>query len=947
MADHPRLKIGLGALAGALGGAAVGMVDGVRVALLVGAGARIALGTAILAASVDALAGLVAGVVAEATCRLAVWGRRTSTPTPTATWARVLAYVVVGAGAAAAAAAVVSATAPRRNRFLAAGLTALAGVFAAVAGAILAPALARVLALLRPKRGLPDEPRAFILSVPAHPPGRPEPALALFGPFLIALAGGVVFVALARTHAPLLGAALLERSLWSAGVAFLLPAGLAWVAALRLPIRWPAAGLLAGGVYGSLVFIALGVSWGDNLRFAPWTDILGGLAIAAAGLGAALWLRRHPPQLPGATAGWAAAVGVLAALVLLRASESEPARKAGTARAALVGPALEAGQTMLDFDGDGYARALGGGDCDDSDPDIHPGAIDLPGDGVDADCDGQDATDALPPPATMAELPASVPPDLNLLLVTIDTLRADHLGCYGYGRATSPAIDALAAESALFENGWAHAPSTRYSMPAIATGRWPSAITWDESIWWPRLGPNMRTTAEALHDDGYFTAGMFSFSYFAIGDHRGFERGMDLYRSDRAVLHVSVNGPMESRGSSSREVTDDAIAFIDAHKDHKFFLWLHYYDPHLSYEPHAEVPSFGSARVDLYDGEIRFTDLHFGRLLARLRAAGLWDKTAIVVTGDHGEGFGEHGVTEHGFDLYTAQTRVPFIVRVPGLAPRRVQAPAGHVDIAPTLVNLARGGAEPSFIGRSLVPDLVGPPSADTETRAVFQEVTSERGKKRAFVTSRRHLIWNETPSDTTECYDRTGDPTEARDIWDATGDPLCTGLSRDLKRMVAGLAFPPGARARMAADVTPAGRTAPAPSHLLDAALGDAIVVRGYDLSAAEMRPGESVEAVAHFAVKQRLQKGWRLFFHLEGPSGGSRNLDHVPVDGLMPLERWRPGQQLRDRFRIALPVGTPPGVYTLYLGAFRAGERLPVSPPALADGRDRLRLFQVTVHP
>ena len=139
--------------------------------------------------------------------------------------------------------------------------------------------------------------------------------------------------------------------------------------------------------------------------------------------------------------------------------------------------------------------------------------------------------------------------------------------------------------------------------------------------------------------------------------------------------------------------------------------------------------------------------MHFGRLLAHLREAGLWDKTAIVVTGDHGEGFGEHGVTEHGFDLYTAQTRVPFIVRVPGLAPRRVQAPAGHVDIAPTLVNLARGRAEASFIGRSLVPDLVGPPAADTDTRAVFQEVTSERGKKRALVTPRRHLIWNETPA--------------------------------------------------------------------------------------------------------------------------------------------------------------------------------------------------------
>ncbi len=246
----------------------------------------------------------------------------------------------------------------------------------------------------------------------------------------------------------------------------------------------------------------------------------------------------------------------------------------------------------------------------------------------------------------------------------------------------------------------------------------------------------MRTTAEALHDGGTFTAGMFSFSYFALGDHRGFERGMDLYRSDRAVLHVAVNGPMESRGSSSREMTDDAIAFVDAHRDHRFFLWLHYYDPHLSYEPHPEVPSFGNDRVDLYDGEIRYTDLHFGRLLDHLRQTGLWDRTAIVLTGDHGEGFGEHGVTEHGFDLYTAQTKVPLLVRVPGLPPRRVTAPAGHIDIAPTLVNLARGHAEPSFIGRSLIPDLAGAPAPDTDTRAVFQEVTSERGKKRALVTS-------------------------------------------------------------------------------------------------------------------------------------------------------------------------------------------------------------------
>jgi arylsulfatase A-like enzyme len=925
MADHPRSNLGLGALAGALAGAGVGLLDGARASFLVGGGHVVP--TALLAASVDALVGLAGGAAAEAIVRLAVWGRRARAPI----WARLCARTAAGASAAAAAAAVVSATALRRNRFLAAGLTALAGVLAALVGALLAPAAAR---LLGTRRSAP---------VAARPP---EPALALFGPLFIAVAGAVVFAALARTRAPLRGDALVERSAWSAAAAFLLPFGLAWAEARRLPIRWRAAGLLAGGAYGAAALAALASFWGDDLRFAPWTDFLGGAAIAAAGVGAVFLLRPRLPRGRGATAGVAAAIGLVAALVLFRAAESEPARKAGSARAALVGPALEAGRALLDFDGDGYARALGGGDCDDSDPDIHPGAVDIPGDGIDADCDGQDATDAWPPPATMAELPASVPRDLNLLLVTIDTLRADHLGCYGYGRPTSPAIDALAAAGALFENGWAHAPSTRYSMPAIATGRWPSIITWDESIWWPRLGPNMRTTAEALHDGGYFTAGMFSFNYFAIGDHRGFERGMDLYRSDRAVLHVAVNGPMESRGSSSREMTDDAIAFIDAHRDKKFFLWLHYYDPHLSYEPHAEVPSFGTARVDLYDGEIRFTDLHFGRLLEHLRAVGLWDKTAIVLTGDHGEGFGEHGVTEHGFDLYTAQTRVPFIVRVPGLAPRRIAAPAGHVDIAPTLVNLARGPAEPSFIGRSLVPDLSGPPAADTDTRAVFQEVTSERGKKRAFITTRRHLIWNQTPGDTTECYDRTRDLAEARDIWDPAGDPLCVNLARDLRRMVAGLAFPPGAAAKMAAGVTPPGRPSPSPSRALDARLGDAIEVRGYDLSAPAARPGDTVEVVTHFAALRRLGKGWRMFFHLEGPAV-SRNLDHEPVEGLMPLERWRPGQQIRDRFRVTLPAGAPAGVYTLYLGVYKAGQRLPVTPAALGDGHDRLRLLQIAVRP
>jgi arylsulfatase A-like enzyme len=642
-------------------------------------------------------------------------------------------------------------------------------------------------------------------------------------------------------------------------------------------------------------------------------------------------------------AGAALASLLLALAVLFPVSASEAARKAGGARAGLVGVVLSLGRHLLDFDHDGYAGFLGGGDCDDHDPTVHPEALDLPGDGVDSDCDGQDAVDVLPPAAQMVALPAGVPADLDLLLVTIDTLRADHLGCYGYGRPTSPEIDRLAGEGTLFENGWAHAPSTRYSMPALATGRWPTAIEWDESIWWPRIGPRVRTIGEALHDAGYFTGGLFSYNYFAPSDRRGFERGMDVYSADRAALHVAVNGPMESRGSSSRQMADDAIAFIDAHRDRRFFLWLHFYDPHLSYEPHPEVPSFGSSRVDLYDGEIRFTDLHVGRVVARLRELGLWDRTAVILTGDHGEGFGEHGVTEHGFDLYPAQTKVPFIVRVPGLPPQRAKVPVGHIDVAPTLVNLARGRAEPGFIGRSLVPELAGARPPDEATRWVLQEVSSERGKKRALVTTARHLIWNWVPDNTTECYDRAADPDEARDLWGRrvlrSGDAGCLALKAELQRLVAGLALPAGAAEKIAHAVTPPGAPAPAASYPVSAMIGDQIQVRGYDLAPAVVGPGGEVEVTYYFMAKKRIADRWRLFFHLEGPAG-YRNIDHVPVQGLMPLERWRPGQQIRDTQRIAIPPGAPRGTYTIYVGAFRGGGRLPVTPAVLSDGKDRLRL-------
>src|SRR5262245_25366293 len=402
MNDRPRLTTGAGALAGGIAGAVVGFADGLRAALLTGTGAGVALQTALLAASVDAVLGVAAGATAELVARAALWGRGARPPR----WARVVALVLAGLAAAGAAAGTVMTTALRNNRFLAAGLTALAALAAALGGVVLWPVVARLLA---PRRSRPEP-------LPA-----PGPAAILLAPLAAALLCAWILFPLAATR-PLAGPELHSRMVMAAVVAALLPAALVAAAKVRLPVEWRAAVVLAVLLYGSAVAVALAMTWGDNLRFAPWADILVGAGVALVGALVAWAARDRLPDSPVRVSLVAVGFWLVAIALVLGVSPLEPPRKVAGARAAVVGATLDAGRRLLDFDGDGYARALGGGDCDDGDPLVHPGALDLPGDGSDADCDGEDATEALPPPAQMVDLPPEVPRDLDLLLVTIDTL---------------------------------------------------------------------------------------------------------------------------------------------------------------------------------------------------------------------------------------------------------------------------------------------------------------------------------------------------------------------------------------------------------------------------------------------------------------------------------------------------------------------------------------------
>jgi arylsulfatase A-like enzyme len=911
-------------------GLLVGIVDGMRAAVLGHVRVLGLLACLILTLGCDVLAAAAGGAVLALLLGMAGWGRRQRV----GWFASICGWVAAGAVPTCVTLAAVSGTAARNNRFLAAGVVVLASSTAAVVASFAGPALVRGCGRLFRLRAKSGGRNSQVSAVGAL----------VLAPMVALVVEGILFFVVWRTRTPARRDVLVARVAGAAWLMGLLPFLLSWTSARFSRVRWWLAAVVAAVLFGAPTAYLVRLRWAQDFQFLPWTTmiVIAGMVIVTVGF--SLLLRGRTPSRT-----WNLVVvgglPMLALIAVFTASEYEPARKAASARAGFVGDFIANGQRLFDFDHDGYARFLGGGDCDDRDPGRNPGATDWPDDGIDQDCDGKDATAAVLRSPPFQPVPDAVPSDLKILLVTIDTLRADHLGCYGYARPTSTNIDRLAGESTLFVNGWAHAPSTRYSMPAIATGRWPSAIEWDESIWWPRIAPSQRMIAQSLKSLGYTTAAFYAYLYFNLADHRGYERGVDYYDDTCAALHTNVGGPAESVGTSARQMADKGIAFLRAHGQEKFFLWMHFYDPHLNYERHAEAPNFGDAQADLYDGEIWFTDQQFGRVLDELRALGLWDKTAIIVVGDHGESLGEHGIVAHGYHLYTPHTKVPFIVRVPGLPSQRLTTPVGHVDLAPTMVNLARGPHEPSFLGRSLVDLLAGKP-APPAPGPVFQEVSYEGNvKRRALVTATHHLIWNWTPDNTTECYDIAHDPGELKDLWgSAEGDPACPSLKEDLRSRVALLSLPPGYSDKIAFGVVPAGTQAPAPAHALDARIGSALHVSGFDLSSPTVRRGDSVELVTHFDVRGPIEPGWKLFFHMDGP-GGFRNLDHVPVEGAYPMERWHPGQRIRDRLHIAFPPTAPAGVYSVYVGLFKGGQRLPVSPTSASDGHDRLHLATILV--
>ena len=250
-------------------------------------------------------------------------------------------------------------------------------------------------------------------------------------------------------------------------------------------------------------------------------------------------------------------------------------------------------------------------------------------------------------------------PHLNLVIITLDTTRADHLGAYGSKDVETPALDRLARDGVLFEQAMTTAPLTLPAHASILTGRFPPEHgVRDNGGFF--LGPEQTTLAEILGPRGFKTGGFVA--AYVLDGKWGIGQGFETYFDD-FDLSKSRGRSLGEIQRPANEVVDKALPWIDSVKDQPFFAWLHFYDPHTPYAP--PEPYRTRYKGHPYRGEIAFTDSQVGRVVEFLESRGLLEKTVIAVMGDHGESLGDHGEDAHGFFIYEAVTRVPFIIRAP------------------------------------------------------------------------------------------------------------------------------------------------------------------------------------------------------------------------------------------------------------------------------------------
>jgi arylsulfatase A-like enzyme/HEAT repeat protein len=299
-------------------------------------------------------------------------------------------------------------------------------------------------------------------------------------------------------------------------------------------------------------------------------------------------------------------------------------------------------------------------------------------------------------------------PDADVLLITIDALRADHIGAYGYKRATTPNIDRLAANGARFARAYSQAPHTSFSVASMLTGKYFPTLA--------RLAPGEShdPIATVLRTYGLKTAAFYPPAVFYV----------DAAKTKAyAATHFSFEYVKFEYIDAQRRV-DQVLSYFDTVKPPHSFVWIHFFEPHEPYETH-EGYSFGAGDVDRYDSEIAYTDAAVGRLVAETRKR--HPRTIVILAADHGEEFDEHGGRYHGSTLYEEQLHIPLIISIPGVSPRVVSDQVELIDVTPTVLNLLDIPVPARMRGTDLGPWLATPPAPASRLPPAFAEVEDRR----------------------------------------------------------------------------------------------------------------------------------------------------------------------------------------------------------------------------
>ena len=356
----------------------------------------------------------------------------------------------------------------------------------------------------------------------------------------------------------------------------------------------------------------------------------------------------------------------------------------------------------------------------------------------------------------------------NVLMLTLDTTRADRLGAYGFAGAETPNIDRVAREGVLFEQAESAAPLTLPAHTSLFTGRFPfqHGVRDNGAV----LDPGERTLAQVLQTRGFRTAG-FAASY-VLDARWGLARGFDLY--DGTFGRRGNGAQDDGMRRSADQIVDRALAWLNTTSDARFFAWLHFYDAHTPYEPVGQ-------RATGYQGEIAFVDFQIGRVLAFLDARRLRDRTLVVIVGDHGESLGEHGERSHGLFVYEAVTRVPLIISAPSsrMHGRRVTDVVRSVDLMPTVLDLLGIPVPSSVSGMTLAAQMAGAPrkaEIDAYSETMYPRYHFGWSALRALRAGRFKLIEAPRP----ELYDLAADPSEQHNLYERR-PALAAALARRL----------------------------------------------------------------------------------------------------------------------------------------------------------------------